>query len=57
MRQTLPYAVVWDKSTTGRNKEHVTNGYLPLIKERNANDSVFWADNCAAQFKTDPYLM
>lgn len=46
------YAVLWDESTAGRNKEHVTNAYLSLIKkERDANAFVFWTDNCAAQNK------
>lgn len=32
------YAVVWDESTAGRNKEHVANAFLSLIKERDACD-------------------
>lgn len=27
------YAVLWDESTAGSNKEHVTNAYLSLIKK------------------------
>lgn len=42
------YAVMCDESTAGRNKEHVTNTFLSLIKKER-DDFVFWADNCAAQ--------
>lgn len=44
------YATLWDESTAGGNKEHVINAFLSLIKkERDANEFVFWSDNCAVQ--------
>ena len=44
------YGVLWEESVAGRNKEHVANAFLSLIKkERDANEFTFWADKCTAQ--------
>ncbi|KAG5875757.1 hypothetical protein JTB14_022466 [Gonioctena quinquepunctata] len=51
-----PFAVVWNESISGRNKEDIISTfYAFLLSQRDANRIIFWLDNCSSQNKTGAF--
>ncbi|KAG5877833.1 hypothetical protein JTB14_018069 [Gonioctena quinquepunctata] len=52
-----PFAVVWNESICGRNKEDIISTfYAFLLSQRDANRIIFWLDNCSSQNKNWCFL-
>ncbi|KAG5870187.1 hypothetical protein JTB14_032479 [Gonioctena quinquepunctata] len=52
-----PFAVVWNESISGRNKEDIISTfYAFLLSQRDANRIIFWLDNCSSQNKNWCFL-
>lgn len=52
-----PFAVLWNESISGRNKEDIVSTfYAFLLWKRDTKSFVFWLDNCASQNKNWCFL-
>lgn len=52
-----PFAVLWNESISGRNKEDIVSAfYAFMLWRRDTSNFVFWLDNCASQNKNWCFL-
>lgn len=51
-----PFAVLWNESISGRNKDIISAFFVFMLSQRDVNYFVFWLDNCSSQNKNWCFL-